>query len=57
MKIEKVDLDKLKQIHLKHTGILLSDSELLELGLKLIELHKNILMPIVPDNSIEFISK
>jgi len=53
MQLSKVDLEKLKAIHLKHTGVLLTDEEALELGLKLINLHKITLKPVPEDYSVE----
>lgn len=46
MKIEQADLEDLKKIYLKHYGVLLSDQQVLELGIKLVDLFKVIARPI-----------
>lgn len=46
MIIEKNALEELKQIYLKHYGGLLTDEQVLDLGIKLVELFKVIAKPI-----------
>ncbi len=48
MIIERTALEELKQIYLKHYGVLLTDEQVLDLGIKLISLFKVIAKPI-PD--------
>jgi len=40
MGIDQVALDELKQIYLKHYGVLLTNEQVLDLGIKLIEFFK-----------------
>ena len=44
--ISSEGLEELKQIYLKHYGTLLTDEEVLNLGIKLVELFKVIARPI-----------
>ena len=46
MAIEQTGLEELKQIYLKHYGVLLTDEQALDLGIKLVELFKVIARPI-----------
>lgn len=46
MAIGQQALEELKQIYLKHYGVLLTDEQVLELGIKLVELFKVIARPI-----------
>lgn len=46
MAIGQEALEELKQIYLKHYGILLTDEQVLELGIKLVNLFKIIAKPI-----------
>lgn len=46
MAIQQVALEELKQIYLKHYGTLLTDEQVLDLGIKLVELFKVIARPI-----------
>lgn len=46
MVIEQKALEELKQIYLKHYGVLLTDEQVLELGIKLVNLFKIIAKPI-----------
>lgn len=47
MIIDKFALEELKQIYLKHYGILLTDEQVLDLGIKLVDLFKVIARPIL----------
>ena len=44
--IEKQALEELKQLYLKHYGVLLTDEQVLELGIKMVSLFKVIARPI-----------
>lgn len=46
MQFKQTDLEELKQIYLNHYGILLTDEQVLELGIKLVSLFKIIAKPI-----------
>lgn len=46
MVINQADLEELKQIYLKHYGTLLTDEQVLNLGIKLVALFKVIARPI-----------
>ncbi len=46
MLIKQPALDELKQLYLNHYGVLLTDEQVLELGIKLISLFKVIARPI-----------
>lgn len=46
MGITQTALEELRQIYLKHYGDLLTDEQVLDLGIKLIELFKVIAKPI-----------
>lgn len=46
MKIEQADLDELKQIYLKNYGVLLTEEQVLNLGIRLITLFKIVAKPI-----------
>jgi len=46
MVINQTDLEELKQIYLKHYGTLLTDEQVLNLGIKLVTLFKVIARPI-----------
>ena len=46
MIINQADLEELKQIYLKHYGTLLTDEQVLNLGIKLVALFKVIARPI-----------
>lgn len=46
MVIKQVALEELKQIYLKHYGSLLTDEQVLDLGIKLIKLFRVIARPI-----------
>lgn len=46
MGIEQVALEELKQIYLKHYGIMLTNEQALDLGIRLVELFKVIARPI-----------
>lgn len=46
MIIKQIDLEELKQIYLKHYGALLTDEQVLDLGIKLVSLFKVIARPI-----------
>jgi hypothetical protein len=54
MTIAKESLEKLKQIHSKETGQLLSDQDVLELGIRLVTLFSVITRPI--DNILQKIN-
>lgn len=53
MAIEQVALEEFKQIYLKHYGILLTDQQALDLGIRLVELFKVIARPIPKVDSKE----
>ena len=46
MVIAQSDLEELRQIYLRHYGSLLTDKQVLDLGIKLVELFKVIARPI-----------
>lgn len=46
MIIEENALEELKQLYLKHYGVLLTDEQVLDLGVKLVSLFKVIARPI-----------
>lgn len=46
MAIEQVALEEFKQIYLKHYGIMLTDEQALDLGVRLVELFKIIARPL-----------
>lgn len=46
MLIKQTDLEELKQIYLKHYGVSLTDEQVLDLGIKLVNLFKVIARPI-----------
>ncbi|MBI2021806.1 hypothetical protein HYS93_02925 [Candidatus Daviesbacteria bacterium] len=46
MLLKPNDLEELRQIYLKHYGIVLTDEQALELGIKLINLFKIVAKPI-----------
>lgn len=46
MTIQQIHLEELKLMYFKHYGIMLADEQVLDLGIKLIELFKVIARPI-----------